>query len=100
MQELIGADVLIMAKGCFSYCAALVSDGIKICEARSTSADDLPGWRWLELYPPECWLMSQADGSFDSAAFERQLSARIQSKAMAATSAPTGGFDQKSIDLK
>jgi hypothetical protein len=100
MQELIEADVLITAKGCFSYCAGLISDGIKICEAGSTSADDLPGWRWLYLYPPESWLMSQADGSFDSEAFERQLSALLQSKAVAVTNAPTLGFDQKSIDLE
>jgi hypothetical protein len=83
MQEMIEADVLIMAKGCFSYCAGLISDGIKIYEAMSTSADDLPGYRWLHLYPSDSWLMSQADGSFDSAAFERQLSALTQSKAMA-----------------
>ena len=99
MQELIEADVLIMAKGCFSYCAGLISDGIKICEAMSASADDLPGWRWLHLYPPESWLISRADGSFDSAAFERQLSALIQSKAMAVTNALTPGYDQESIDL-
>jgi hypothetical protein len=85
MHELIEADVLITAKGCFSYCAGLLSDGIKISEAVSTSADDLPGWRWLYLFPPENWLMSQTDGSFDSAAFDRQLSALIQSKAMAAS---------------
>jgi hypothetical protein len=100
MHELIEADVLITAKSCFSYCAGLLSEGIKICEAKSTSADDLPGWRWLELCSPESWLKSQADGSFDSAAFERQLSARIQSKAIAAANAPIGGVDQESIDLK
>ena len=98
MQELIEADVLIMAKGCFSYCAGLISDGIKICEAMATSADDLPGWRWPYLYPDESWLLSSADGSFDSAAFERQLSLLIQSKAMAATNASTSGFGQKSDD--
>jgi hypothetical protein len=87
MQELIEADVLIMAKGCFSYCAGLISDGIKICEARSVSADDLPGWKWLYLCQPESWLTSQANGAFESAAFERQLSALIESKTMAATSA-------------
>jgi hypothetical protein len=100
MQELIEADVLIMAKGCFSYCAGLISDGIKICEAMTTSADDLPGWRWLYLSQPESWLMSQADGSFESATFEHQLFVLIQSKAMAVTNAPTRGFDQISIDLK
>jgi hypothetical protein len=42
MQELIEADVLIMAKGCFSYYAALISDGIKIFEPRVFAGDDLP----------------------------------------------------------
>ncbi len=100
MHELIEADVLITAKSCFSYCAGLISDGIKISETRSTSADDLPGWRWLDLCPPESWLMSQADGSFDTVAFECQLSALIHSKGMAVTNALTSNFDQKSIDLK
>jgi hypothetical protein len=30
MQELIEADILVMARGFFSYYAALISDGIKI----------------------------------------------------------------------
>jgi hypothetical protein len=100
IQELVEADVLITAKGCFSYCAGLISDGIKISEAVSPSDDDLPGWRWLYICPPENWLMSQADGSFDSAAFDRQLSALIQSKAIAVTDALTRGLDQKSTDPK
>jgi hypothetical protein len=100
MKELIEADVLIMAKGCFSHCAGLISDGIKIGEAMPTSADSLPGWRWPYVSPAECWLTSLADGSFDHAAFERQLSLLIQSKAMAATNASAGGFGQKSNDLE
>jgi hypothetical protein len=100
MQELIEADVLIMGKGCFSYCAGLISDGIKICEAIPPSAEDLPCWRWPYLYPAENWLISHADGSFDSAAFERRLSVLIQSKAMVANDASTAGLDQKSLNLK
>lgn len=99
MQELIEADVLIMAKGCFSYCAGLISDGIKICEAMPMSTSGLPGWRWPYLSPAESWLMSLADGSFDSAAFERQLSLLIQFKTLVATNASTTGADQKSNDL-
>ena len=95
LQELIEADVLVMAKGCFSYCAGLISDGIKICEARTISADELPGWRWLYLSPPESWLMSQADGSFESAAFERQLTLLIQSKARAPISTSTGDLESE-----
>jgi|HubBroStandDraft_6_1064221.scaffolds.fasta_scaffold213362_1 hypothetical protein len=95
IQELIEADVLIMAKGCFSYCAGIISDGIKICEAMTMSADDLPGWRWLYLSQPESWIMSRADGSFESAAFERQMSVLIQSKAMATIRASTGSSESE-----
>ena len=40
MQELIEADVLIMAKGTFSYVAAALSDGIKLYDPWAHSADD------------------------------------------------------------
>jgi len=59
MQELIKADVLIMAKGSFSYCAGLISGGIKIFEPYGLPLDD--------------WILRDPDGSFDCAAFERQL---------------------------
>jgi hypothetical protein len=88
MGELIEADVLIMAKGCFSYCAGLISDGIKICETMVTSS-----WRWPPLHPMDNWLTSFADGSFDSAAFEGQLSLLLQSKAMFAATNRPGGSD-------
>jgi hypothetical protein len=82
MQELIEADILIMAKGCFSYCAALISDGIKIFEPIALSGNDfLPSWKWRSLSPAESWVPRRADGSFDSAAFERQLLLFIRAKA-------------------
>ncbi len=50
MQELIEADILIIAKGCFSYCAGLISDGIKIFEPITLLGDSLlPSWKWLYL---------------------------------------------------
>jgi hypothetical protein len=70
MQELIEADVLIMSKSSFCYCAALISDGIKIFEPESESMDS--------------WLPRSEDGSFDCEAFERQLSSLIQNKVMVA----------------
>lgn len=67
MRELIEADVLIMSKSSFSYCAALISDGIKIFEPEREAMDD--------------WLLRLPDGSFDSAAFEHQLLVLLQGKA-------------------
>lgn len=96
LQELVEADVLIMAKGCFSYYAALISDGIKIFEPSTVSDDDLPSWRWLYLSPTDSWIPTLADGTFDSAAFEHQLLSLIQAKAVGATKAPIGGPDLKS----
>ncbi len=91
MQELIEADILIIAKGCFSYYAALISDGIKIFKPEALSGDDfLPSWKWRSLSPMESWVPCRADGSFDSAAFERQLCLVIQAKTMAATKGCAG----------
>jgi len=75
MEQLIEADILVMAKGCFSYYAALISDGIKIYESLD----------WLPL-PDDNWIPCLSDGSFDCAVFERQLSLLIRAKAMVATS--------------
>jgi hypothetical protein len=68
MQELIEADVLIMSKSSFSYCAGYISDGIKIHEL---AEGQLPLVGWL--------LLSQ-DGSLDRAAFELQLAKLISAK--------------------
>jgi hypothetical protein len=65
MQKSIEADILIMAKSCFSYVAALLSDGIKIYEE----------WH----FPPlSSWVIRGANGKFDSEAFERQLVHYVQ----------------------
>lgn len=76
MEQMIEADVLVMAKGCFSYYAALISDGIKIYEPCD----------WAPSLPDDHWIPCLTDGSFDFAAFERQLSLLIQAKAVVATS--------------
>ena len=76
LQQLIEADVLVMAKGYFSNYAALISDGIKIygpCD-------------WAPGLPDDNWIPCLSDGSFDCAAFERQLSPLLQAKAVVATS--------------
>jgi hypothetical protein len=81
MQELIEADVLIMAKGCFSYCAGLISDGIKICGPSDFASMD-------------SWISCSTDGSFDGANFERQLSLLTRAKTVVAPSAV--GSDRQS----
>jgi hypothetical protein len=84
MQELIAADVLVMAKGCFSYCAALISDGIKIFEPMAPFDSDLhdllPGWKWRSHSAKKSWVRCSADGSFDCAIFERQLLLVVRDK--------------------
>jgi hypothetical protein len=95
LQEMIEADVLIMAKGYFSYYAGLISDGIRICEPTTISADDLPGWRRPRVSTTGNWLTSNADGSFDTAAFERQLGLLCSSKTMDAIGASSGGCESE-----
>jgi hypothetical protein len=68
MQELIEADILIMAKSSFSYVSALLSDGIKIYEP------------WLGYPPLSSWVIRDPNGEFDCAAFERQLLRHIESR--------------------
>jgi len=85
MQELIEADILIVAKGCFSFCAALISDGIKIFEPVSLSGDDfLPSWKWRSVPLAESWVPCRADGYFERESFERQLGPVLQAKAQVA----------------
>lgn len=90
MQELIEADILIMAKGCFSYYAALISDGIKIFEPRPFANDDLPSWKWMSVPATDRWIPCLTDGSFSREAFEGQLRTIIEAKAMAAVKTSTG----------
>jgi hypothetical protein len=61
MQEMVEADILIMTKSSFSFCAGLISDGIKI----SDFFPDRP--------PIDGWLLRSEDGSFDTSEFDRQL---------------------------
>jgi hypothetical protein len=82
LDQLIEADVLVMAKGCFSYYAGLISDGIKIAGAEDA---------WCPLPSGDNWLRCEADGSFDRAAFERQLLSLIRFKR--ANAARIGGGD-------
>jgi hypothetical protein len=90
MQELIEADTLIMAKGCFSYYAALISDGITIFEPRVFAGDDLPSWKWRSVALTDRWIPCLTDGSFDREAFERQLQSIIKGKSASAAKASTG----------
>jgi hypothetical protein len=92
LKELIEADILIMAKGYFSYYAGIISDGIKIFEPMVPPPNGyfggcLPSWKLRSLPPSDDWFPSLADGSFDCANFERHLSLLIQAKAAVATSA-------------
>jgi hypothetical protein len=84
MQELVEADILIMAKGCFSDYAALISDGIKLFEPRMYAVDDLPSWKWMSIPATDPWIPYLTDGSFNREAFERQLRTMIEGKTMAA----------------
>jgi hypothetical protein len=79
MQELIEADILILSKGCFSYYAGLISDGIKIFAPVAPSGDLFPVWPF-HLIPTDDWLPCLADGSFDREAFERRLILLMQAK--------------------
>lgn len=72
LEELVEADILIMAKGCFSRCASLLSDGVKIGVHE-------PEFGWY-LLPQDNWVECLPDGSFDCTAFERELSLVMSSK--------------------
>ena len=91
MQELIEADILIMAKGCFSYYAALISDGIRIFEPEKLSGNDLlPSWKWRSTPLSDSWIPSRPDGSFDRTAFEDQLQLLIRAKSVDDSKASSG----------
>jgi hypothetical protein len=67
MEELIEADILIMARGTFSYYSGLISEGITICDS------GVPGPFCDRFSPNPEWIVCRPAGSFDEAAFERQL---------------------------
>jgi hypothetical protein len=76
MRELIEADILIMAKGCFSTYAALISDGIRIVDVVAFAGDR--GFK--KLLEIEDLILREPDGSFDVAKFERQLRQLLEAK--------------------
>ena len=83
MQELIEADVLVMAKSSFSYCAGFLSDGIKLFEPepiQGAKKEYMASWGWTVLFPSDDWIARSEDGAFDQAAFERQLALQLGSR--------------------
>jgi hypothetical protein len=80
MQEMIEADILIMAKGSFSLYAGFMCDGIKLIDAVDPGRTDLPRWRVPALSPGDKWVAVQDDGSFDATAFECQLDLLIEGR--------------------
>jgi hypothetical protein len=83
LQRLIEADILIMAKGNFSYYAGIVSDGIKLFEPwmiPTAVVAFFPSCNWRVVSQTDDWVRCQADGSFDRAAFERRLSLLLKEK--------------------
>lgn len=60
MQRLIEADLLVMAKSCFSYVAAMLNDRVILCEESA----------WPAF--PE-WIVRDGRGKFDTAALTRKL---------------------------
>ena len=60
MQELVEADVLVMAKSTFSYVAAVLSKGVKIYEP-------------FGCPPQRDWIIRSPDGNFPVKEFEQQL---------------------------
>jgi hypothetical protein len=75
LQEMIEASVLILAKGCYSYYAALISGGIKVGGPNLERGEE-----WSPC-TPERWIRCEPDGSFDGEAFEREFLAGISPKA-------------------
>ena len=59
MQEMIGADILVTSKGTFSYVAAVLCDGVVVCEP--------------SMPPQDGWIPCADDGAFDTAALSRRL---------------------------
>jgi hypothetical protein len=70
MQQMIEADIFIMSKSLFSYVAATISDGIKMCE------------HYDKYYgQPLCGLIIvDSNGEFDRIAFEAQLVQHIETR--------------------
>jgi hypothetical protein len=83
MQELIEADILIVARSSFSYYAGLISEGIKIFEPCYVPSVDntFSGPQYWTLFSElDDWLPCQEDGSVDRSAFDRQLDLLLEAK--------------------
>ena len=76
LEEMVEADVLIVAKSCFSYYAGLISDGIKIFEPcgrpRLNNVFTAP-YEWMFFRDLDGWLACDEDGAIDRAAFENRI---------------------------
>lgn len=73
-QQLVEADILVAAKSCYSHYAGFMSDGIKLFEN---------SWHWSLIPSTDDWIPCTDDGSFDAAAFQRQLILLLEEKAKA-----------------
>ncbi len=91
LQKLIEADILIMAKGNFSYYAGIVSEGIKLFEPwliPPAVVTLFPSSNWRIVSQTDDWVMCQADGSFDRSSFERKLALLLEAKRKTAVAGP------------
>jgi hypothetical protein len=91
MQELVEADILIVARSCFSYYAGLISDGIKVfepCGYPSTNNVFIPPYEWELFSELDDWLPCQEDGSIDRVAFDRRLALLLKAKRRAGIGEP------------
>jgi hypothetical protein len=78
LQELVEADILIVAKSFFSRYAGTISDGIKIYEPEE--------WRWPDTSDWDDWIACEEDGSFDGVAFASQFSLLLEARKSSAIS--------------
>ncbi len=79
LQELIEADVLIMAKSSFSSYAGIISSGIKIYEPADWS-ELAASVEFILNDPLDDWLRCEVDGTVDEVALEHQLLIRTKAK--------------------
>lgn len=93
MQEIVEADILVVAKSHFSYCAGILSHGLKIfepCGVPNLHHSLDPVWQWTLFTELDGWLSCREDGSIDRAAFDRGLAKLLEARrqAQAATGTP------------
>ena len=98
IEELVEADILIVARSCFSYYAGLISDGIKIFEPGARPIVDnifCQPFEWDLFAELDDWLACDEDGVIDCGAFERRLSLLLQAKGNALDAAGPGAFQPR-----